>query len=391
LTISFSESFLIKSIAEEVNESPIETNKDAATVASAATHKRKNMKESFGMTTDGAEVGLYTLRNVYGLEAGITNYGAILVSLMVPDRKGKFSDVVLGFDNLAGYLNEHPCFGATIGRYANRIAAGRLSLEGKAYQLTRNNEGNHLHGGLKGFDKVIWIAAERKSAIGPALDLRYVSRDGEEGYPGELTVEVTYTLRDDNELQIDYTATTDKTTIVNLTHHSYFNLRDAGATDILGHKLTIDADHFLPIDQSSIPTGEIRTVKGTPFDFRKLTPIGTRIGQRDLQLLYGNGYNHNWVLNRPGQLLTPAATVCDSTSGRMLEVLTTEPGLQFFSGNFPAGKFGGKGGKTYPSRSGLCLEAQHYPNSPQHSEFPSTVLRPGENYLQTTKYRFSIF
>jgi aldose 1-epimerase len=346
------------------------------------------MKESFGITSDGVEVGLYILRNTHGLEARITNYGGILVSLIVPDRNGKFSDVVLGFDDLEGYLNEHPCFGATIGRYANRIAAGRISLEGRAYQLTRNNEGNHLHGGLKGFDKVVWSAAERESVNGSALDLRFVSRDGEEGYPGTLAIDVTYTLTNDNELKIDYTAATDKTTIVNLTHHSYFNLRDAGASDILEHELRIDADYFLPINQSSIPTGEFKAVKGTPFDFKQLTPIGARIGQEDLQLVYGNGYNHNWVLNKPGRSSAPAAVVYDSTSGRVMEVLTTEPGLHFFSGNFPDGKFGGKGGKTYPSRSGLCLEAQHYPDSPHHAEFPSTVLRPGEIYLQTTSYRF---
>lgn len=329
---------------------------------------------------------MYTLRNACGLEARITNYGGILVSLMVPDRNGDFRDVVLGFDNLEGYLNEHPYFGATIGRYANRIAAGRITLEGRDYRLTTNNEGNHLHGGLKGFDKIVWVAAERESVNGPALDLRYESGDGEEGYPGTLSVDVTYTLSNDNELKIDYRATTDKTTIVNLTHHSYLNLRDTGSSDILEHELMIDADDFLPIDEFSIPTGEIRAVIGTPFDFRQLTSIGAQICQKDLQLVYGNGYNHNWVLSRAQQ--SPAAVLYDPASGRVMEVLTTEPGLQFFSGNFPDGKFGGKGGKTYPSRSGICLEAQHYPDSPHHEEFPSTVLRPGETYVQATTYRF---
>jgi aldose 1-epimerase len=346
------------------------------------------MKEAFGITSEGAEVGLYTLRNAGGLEARITNYGGIVVSLMVPDRNGEFSDVVLGFDSLEGYLNEHPCFGATMGRYANRIATGLITLEGLTYQLTPNNEGNHLHGGLKGFDKVVWAAAERETINGPALSLQYVSRDGEEGYPGTLTVDVTYTLTNEDELKIEYIAATDLTTILNLTHHSYFNLRDAGASDILEHELRIDADYFLPVDQSSIPTGEIRAVKGTPFDFTKLVSIGSRISQEDLQLVYGNGYNHNWVLNNPGQTSSPAAVVCDRVSGRVMEVLTTEPGLQFFSGNIPNGKFGGKGGKTYPARSGLCLEAQHYPDSPHHAGFPSTVLRPGELYSQTTIYRF---
>jgi aldose 1-epimerase len=348
------------------------------------------MKESLVVMSDGTELRVYTLRNADGLEARIANYGGILVSLKVPDRDGKFSDIVLGFDKLEEYLKEHPCFGATIGRFANRIAAGDVCLDGVAYQLTRNNEGNHLHGGLMGFDKVVWAAKERQSADGPALDLRYVSRDGEEGYPGTLTVEVTYTLTNDNELKIEYTAATDKTTIVNLTHHSYFNLRDAGASDILAHELTIDADYFLPIDLSSIPTGEVRAVKGTPFDFTKLTPIGARIAQEDLQLVYGNGYNHNWVLNQPGQPSAPAAVVYDAVSGRVMEVFTTQPGLQFFSGNFPGGKFGGKGGKTYPSRAGLCLEAQHYPDSPHQAGFPSTVLRPGEIYSQRTTYRFRI-
>jgi aldose 1-epimerase len=346
------------------------------------------MKESIGIITDGTEMRLYTLRNIHGLEAGITNYGGTLVSLTVPDRDGKFRDVVLGFDHLEEYLKQHPCFGATIGRYANRIAAGHVNLEGRDYQLTRNSEGNHLHGGWKGFDKVLWIAAERKTANGPALDLRYGSRDGEEGYPGDLTVDVTYTLTDANELKIEYRAETDKTSIVNLTHHSYFNLRDAGASDILPHQLRIDADWFLPVDEFSIPTGEVREVKGTPFDFTELTPIGARIGREDTQLVHGNGYNHNWVLNHPGRLSLPAAVVWDSTSGLVMEVLTTEPGLQFFSGNFPDGTFGGKGGNPYPSRSGLCLEAQHFPDSPNHASFPSTVLRAGQIYSQTTIYRF---
>jgi aldose 1-epimerase len=346
------------------------------------------MKESFGITLDGSEVSLYTLGNAQGLEARITNYGGILVSLSVPDQHGKWGDVVLGFDTLEGYLNEHPCFGAIIGRYANRIATGLITLDERQYQLTRNNEGNHLHGGLKGFDKVVWTAVERESASGPALDLRYVSPDGEEGYPGNLTAEVTYSLTNENELKIDYAAVTDQTTVINLTNHSYFNLRDAGATDVLGHELTIDADYFLAIDRSAIPTGEIRAVEGTPFDFRAPIPIGSRIDRNDLQLTYGEGYNHNWVLNNRGRTLAPVAVVREPVSGRVMEVFTTAPGLQFFSGNFPGGRFGGKLGKPYPSRPGLCLEAQHYPDSPHHAEFPSTILRPGEIYSQTTIYHF---
>lgn len=347
------------------------------------------MIESFGITSEGIEVELYTLTNAQGLKARITNFGGILVSLMVPDRHGEFADVVLGFDQLSGYLNEHPYFGATIGRFANRIAAGRFSLEGRTYQLATNNDGNHLHGGLKGFDKVVWQATELERGNGPELELKYISRDGEEGYPGTMAVSVNYTLTNENALRIGYTAATDKTTIVNLTHHSYFNLRDGGKSNILEHDLKIDADYFLPIDRSSIPTGEIKAVQGTPFDFRKVTPIGARISQEDLQLFYGNGYNHNWILHKEGPSPRLAASVYESTSGRLMEVLTTEPGLQFFSGNIPDGKFGGKGGQAYPSRSGLCLEAQHYPDSPRHSGFPSTVLRPNELYSQTTIYRFS--
>jgi aldose 1-epimerase len=347
------------------------------------------MKESFGITSEGIEVELYTLTNVRGLEARITNFGGILVSLMVPDRHGEFADVVLGFDQLSGYLNEHPYFGATIGRFANRIAAGRFSVDGGTYQLATNSDGNHLHGGLKGFDKVVWQATVLERGNGPELELEYISRDREEGYPGTMAVSINYTLTNENELRIGYTATTDKTTIVNLTHHSYFNLRDGGKSSILEHDLKIDADCFLPIDRSSIPTGEIKAVQGTPFDFRKVTPIGARISQEDPQLFYGNGYNHNWILNKEGPSPRLAASVYESTSGRLMEVLTTEPGLQFFSGNIPDGKFGGKGGQAYPSRSGLCLEAQHYPDSPHHSGFPSTVLWPNELYSQTTIYRFS--
>ncbi len=348
------------------------------------------MRESSVAPSQATGVGLYTLRNTHGLEATISNYGGILVSLMVPDRKGDRSDVVLGFDHLEEYFGVHPCFGAIIGRYANRIARGHFVLDGATYHLTQNSEGNHLHGGPMGFDKVVWTAREGRSANGPALELTYLSREGEEGYPGTLTAGVTYTLTNENELRIDYTAATDQPTIVNLTHHSYFNLRSAASSDILEHELTIDADCFLPIDQFAIPTGEVREVRETPFDFTKAAPIGSRIGQEDSQLQNGNGYNHNWILNKPGQLLEPAAVVYDSNSGRLMEVLTTEPGLQFFSGNLPDGKFGGKGGRPYRSRSGLCLEAQHYPDSPHHPEFPSTMLRPGELYRQTTMYRFRI-
>lgn len=348
------------------------------------------MKVHFGTTADGKSVELYTLTNTRGLQAKISTYGGIVAALRVPDRHGKLDDVVLGCDTLGGYLSAHPYFGATIGRYANRIAGGRIRLEGREYQLTTNDEGNHLHGGWRGFDKVIWEAAEVDDRNGPALELRYVSVDGEEGYPGNLSVLTTYTVTEDNELRIDYSATTDQVTIVNLTHHSYFNLADGGMSDILDHHLRIEAEHFLPTDQRAIPTGEIRSVEGTPFDFRESTPVGARISDDDEQLRFGNGYNHTWLLTGGGRSAELAAEVYAPGTGRVMEVLTTEPGLQFFSGNFPDGTFRGKGDRFYPFRGGLCLEAQHYPDSPNHLGFPSTVLRPGEVYAQTTIYRFSL-
>lgn len=341
-------------------------------------------------TANGRSVELYTLANTRGLQAKISTYGGIVTGLKVPDRHGKLDDVVLGCDTLGGYLSVHPYFGATIGRYANRIAGGKIRLEGKEYQLTTNDEGNHLHGGWHGFDKVIWEAAEGDDRNGPALELRYVSVDGEEGYPGNLSVLITYSVTEADELRIDYSATTDQMTIVNLTNHSYFNLADGGVSDILNHHLKIEAERFLPTDRRAIPTGEIRSVERTPFDFRESTPVGARINDNDEQLRFGNGYNHTWLLNRSGRLAELAAEVYAPSTGRAMEVLTTEPGLQFFSGNFPDLTFRGKEGRFYPFRSGLCLEAQHYPNSPNHPGFPSTVLKPGEVYAQTTIYRFSL-
>ncbi|MGH8501464.1 MAG: aldose epimerase family protein [Gammaproteobacteria bacterium] len=347
-------------------------------------------KQAFGKTADGAPVELYTLTNRQGAEARIMTYGGIVVSLKVPGRDGKLGDVVLGYDHLAGYLRDNPYFGALVGRYGNRIANGRFTLDGRTYRLATNNGENHLHGGIKGFDKVVWKAQEISRGDGVALQLSYLSPDGEEGYPGNLHATVVYTLTDDNALRIDYSGTTDKPTIVNLTQHSYFNLAGAGQGDILGHELMLDANRFTPVDEGLIPTGELRSVEGTPMDFTTSTPIGARIDQKNRQLEFGLGYDHNWVLNNSGGKLSLAARVFEPGSGRVMEVFTTEPGIQFYSGNFLDGSITGKGGKVYRHRYGFCLEAQHFPDSPNKPDFPSTVLAPGEEYKQTTVYRFSV-
>ena len=344
-------------------------------------------KQPFGTTKDGTPVDLYTLRNAKGVEAKICNYGGLLVSLKVPDRNGHLSDVVLGYDTLADYIKETPYFGALIGRYGNRIAKGKFTLNGQQYTLATNNGPNALHGGIKGFDKVVWDAKPGPGKLGPSLELHYVSKDGEEGYPGTLTVTALYTLTEDNGLRLDYTATTDKDTVLNLTQHSYFNL--AGQGDVLGHVVMVPADRFTPVDEKLIPTGELRPVKGTPFDFTTPTPIGARIGQTDEQLKFGNGYDHNWVFNKRIGNLTLMARVSEPTTGRVLEVLSTEPGLQFYSGNFLDGTLKGKGGRVYNFRNGFCMEPQHYPDSPNHPSFPSVVLKPGQTYKNTIIYRFS--
>ena len=344
-------------------------------------------KESFGKA-DGKTVELYTLTNRKGAEAKITTYGATVVSLKVPDRNGKFDDIVLGFDNIDGYLKGTSFFGATIGRYGNRIAKGRFTLNGVEYKLAINNEPNHLHGGNKGFDKVIWNARPFDVKDGAGLALSYLSHDGEEGYPGNLSVSVSYTLTDNNELKISYAATTDKDTVVNLTHHSYFNLAGHGNGDILNHQLMINADRFTPTDAGSIPTGEIRSVKGTPFDFTKPTTIGARINQDDEQLKLAKGYDHNYVLNGKAGTLRQVARVSEPIAGRTMEVWTTEPGMQLYSGNFLDGAQG-KSGKVYQFRYGFCLETQHYPDSPNKPSFPSTVLRKGNTYRTQTIYKFS--
>ncbi|HEU5072166.1 MAG TPA: aldose epimerase family protein [Verrucomicrobiae bacterium] len=341
----------------------------------------------FGTSPDGKPVTLYTLRNANGVEAEICNYGGIVTSLKVPDRHGKLGDVVLGYDNLDGYLKDSPYFGALIGRYGNRIARGHFTLDGHTYTLATNNYPNALHGGLKGFDKVVWDAKPLATPAGPALELHYVSLDGEEGYPGTLDVTAVYTLTKDNGLRLEYTATTDKDTVVNLTHHSYFNL--AGWGNILSHEVMIPADRFTPVDATLIPTGELRPVSGTPFDFRRPTAIGARINADDEQLKFGQGYDHNWVINKPAGKMGLMARVYEPTTGRVMEVFSTEPGLQFYSGNFLDGSITGKDRRVYQFRNGFCMEPQHFPDSPNHPRFPSVVLRPGQVYQNTILYRFS--
>ena len=344
--------------------------------------------EPFGTAPNGEAVQLITLTNAKGVELRVMTYGAIIVSLKVPDKSGKLGDVVLGYDSLAGYVKSSPYFGAVVGRYGNRIAKGKFTLDGKTYTLAVNNGPNSLHGGIKGFDKVVWSADTSHAADGQSVRLHYTSRDGEEGYPGALNVMVTYTLTDRNEVQIEYEATTDKATPVNLTQHSYFNL--AGTGDILGHQLTINADNITPVDSTLIPTGDLMPVKGTPFDFTAPHAIGERINAEHPQIKYGLGYDHNFVLNRPDTGLVVAAVLTEPTTGRTLEVRTTEPGVQFYSGNFLDGTLTGKGGVVYAHRTGVCLETQHYPDSPNHPDFPSTILKPGETYRSRTVWTFGI-
>jgi aldose 1-epimerase len=360
----------------------------AMLAAGAADSERSVHPRPFGRTAAGEDVVLYTLRNGRGVQAEITNYGGIVVALRAPDRRGQVADVALGFDRLDQYLERHPYFGAIIGRYGNRIAGGRFSIDEVEYTLARNNGDNHLHGGVRGFDKAVWQADAAPAADGRIV-LRYRSRDGEEGYPGNLDTTVTYTLTEESELRIEYEATTDKPTVVNLTNHSYFNLAGHGVGDVLGHEVMIDADRFTPVDAGLIPTGELRPVEGTPFDFRTPTPIGARIDAPDEQLKFGRGYDHNFVLNGTAGQLRLVARVIEPASGRVLEVLTTEPGMQFYTGNFLDGSVRGKGGRPYPRRSGFCLETQHFPDSPNKPQFPSTLLRPGERYQTTTVYRLT--
>ncbi|MGR4069173.1 aldose epimerase family protein [Billgrantia sp. C5P2] len=351
----------------------------------------------FGQLPDGRQVDVYRFTNANGIEMRVINYGGIILSLKTPDAQGEFDDIVMGFDSLDDYLSDeyrqaNPYFGALIGRYGNRIAGGRFSLDGETHSLATNDGDNHLHGGRQGFDRVLWQAEPFENDEGAGLVLRYTSEDGEEGYPGRLETEVTYTLTDADELVVDYRATTDKATPVNLTQHSYFNLEGEGRGSILDHHLTINADAFTPVDDTLIPTGEIRPVEGTPFDFTQPTPIGERIEQDNEQLMFGKGYDHNFVLAEQAASSSEpvlAARVWEPDSGRLLEIATTEPGIQFYSGNFLAGDLTGKRGQAYEHRSGFALETQHYPDSPNQADFPSTILEAGETYRSRTIYRFS--
>lgn len=339
--------------------------------------------EPFGTTADGRAVEIFTLDNGRGMTVSVTTYGCIVTGLWVPDRHGERADVVLGFSTLAEYLAGHPYFGALVGRYANRIAGGSFSLDGRAYTLAGNDHGHHLHGGVNGFDKALWQARPRQDAAGVGVELHYLSRDGEEGYPGELSVAVTYLLTAADELRITYRAATDRATPINLTHHGYFNLAGAGNGDILNHVLTLAADTYTLADAAHIPTGEVAPVDGTPLDFRRPKRIGEEIG------CLGEGYDHNFILRRERPGLVWAARVHEPRGGRVMEMWTSEPAVQFYTGNFLDGSLRGKGGHPYPRHGGFCLEAQHYPDSPHHPHFPSTILRPGETYHQETVYRFS--
>jgi len=358
----------------------------AMAITVSAETRTKVQKTSFGKT-DGHEVFLYTLKNTHGMEVSITNYGATVVAIKVADKKGKIEDVALGYDNVDGYVSDKSYFGVTAGRYANRIAKATFSLDGKTYHIPANDGENALHGGKVGFNKRIW---EEKDVPGKnAVQMTYTSPDGEEGFPGNLKVLVTFTLTDNNELRFDYLATTDKDTVLNLTNHSYFNLEGQGKGEILPTKLTIHASRMTPVDSNLIPTGELKPVKGTPFDFTTEHTIGERINQPDEQLKLGRGYDHNFVIDRTKPGLVETAEAYDSKSGRVLEVLTDQPGVQFYTGNFLDGTSHGKGGNNYPHRTGFCLETQHFPDSPNHPKFPTTELKPGQKFMSTTVYRFS--
>jgi aldose 1-epimerase len=357
-----------------------------AAVQSAPASARVS-RASFGMLPDQTPVEIFTLTNGHGIEVRAMTYGGIIVSLRVPDRAGKVDDIALGYDAAAAYAqNNSPYFGAIIGRYGNRIAKGRFSLDGREYTLATNNGPNHLHGGVKGFDKVMWAATPTADGVA----FTYTSADGEEGYPGKLTVKVTYTLSERDELAVDYEATTDKPTVVNLTQHTYFNLAGQGTRDVLDHRLQINADRYTPVDATLIPTGELAPVAGTPFDFRQATRIGTHINDDHPQIKNGLGFDHNWVLNRTGGGLQHAARVMEPTTGRTLDISTTEPGLQFYSGNFLDGTITGKQGHVYQKRYGFCLETQHFPDSPNKPQFPPTTWAPGQTYRSRTVFTFGV-
>ena len=367
----------------------METGKAPSTDTTAKGAEAKLKKESFGKLPDGTPVDVYTLTNKNGVEAKITNYGATLTSIKAPDRTGKMDDVVLGYDSIDGYLAKNPHLGAIAGRYANRIANGEFKLNGKTYTLAKNNGPNHLHGGPNGFYKQIWTASDASGKDGQAVSFKYLSKDGEENYPGNLTAIVTYTLTDKNELKIDYQATTDKDTVLNLTNHAYFNLAGAGSGDVLGHELKINSKETTVVDKTLIPTGKMAPVAGTPFDFSKLTAIGARINDKNEQLEIGQGYDHNFVLATGGSLTAQAVEVYEPSTGRVMEVFTDQPGVQLYTANHLDGSIVGKAGKTYNKRGGFCLETQHYPDSPNKPNFPTTTLKPGEKFHSTTIFKFS--
>ena len=344
--------------------------------------------EPFGTMPDGRDANIYTLTNHTGMEVRITNYGGIITSIQVPDREGNMGEVTLGYDSLDTYLAGSPYFGCITGRFANRIAKGQFTLEGETYSLVTNNGPNHLHGGTEGFDKKLWEAESFSDEGASGVVMRYTSPDGEEGYPGNLSVKVTYTLTADNGLQIDYEATTDKATVLNLTNHAYFNLKDGGASSAMDHELRIMADRYIPTDETNIPLGPLASVEGTPFDFRAATPIGARIEEENEQLTFGFGYDHTYVFTEGGDALRLGAEVYEPTTGRVMEVLTTEPGVQLYTGNHLDGSFEGRG-IAYQRRSAFCLETQHFPDAPNQADYPSAVLNPGETYSSTTVYRFS--
>ena len=346
-------------------------------------------KKPFGVTKDGIDINQYILKNANGMQITVINYGGIITSWKAKDRDGSYEDIVLGFDNLSDYESSSPYFGALIGRYGNRIKKGKFNLDGVEYTLAVNNGENHLHGGVKGFDKVIWEVEEEVKESSASLILRHMSTDMEEGYPGNLDVKVIYTLTNYDELKVRYEAETDKKTIVNLTQHSYFNLSANLSRDILAHQITIDADSFLPVDKTLIPSGELRDVEGTPFDFRVPKRVGDDINEDYTQLTFGNGYDHCWVLNNQNEGVRFVASAYDTLSGRSLEIFSDQPGIQFYSGNFLDGTLKSKDGGNYEFRSGFCLETQHYPNSPNQESFPSVILNPGEKYNTETIFRFS--
>lgn len=364
----------------EQTDNVIEDQKDSLAIT----------QEDFGQLPSGESIQKYTMTNANGMVVSVINYGGVITNLEVPDKDGKIADVVLGFNSLEGYLTPPPYFGAIIGRYGNRIANGKFSLDGTEYTLAQNDGQNHLHGGNKGFDKVVWKITKVTNPESVALQLDYLSKDMEEGYPGNLKTTVTYTLTDDNTLKVNYKANTDKKTVVNLTQHTYFNLSGDFSKDILDQKISINADTFLPVDATLIPTGEFKEVEGTPFDFTQAKTIGKEINQDTEQLKRGLGYDHCWVLNSDSDGLSLAATAYDPGSGRFLEVFTTEPGIQFYSGNFLDGTLKSKSGGTYAKRSGFCLETQHYPDSPNQEDFPSVVLNPDETYTSETTFKFSV-